>query len=35
MLFAFLFIITVPEVSKDALVEDKKAPSPVVGEEPL
>jgi MFS family permease len=35
MLMAFLFISTVPEVSRDAVVEDKKAPSPVAVEEPL
>ena len=33
MLLAFLLIITVPEVSKDAVVEDKKAPKPVAAEE--
>jgi hypothetical protein len=28
MLMAFLLILTVPEVSMDAVVEDKKAPQP-------
>ena len=29
MLISFLLILTVPEVSMDAVVEDKKAPQPV------
>jgi len=33
MLIAFLLIITIPEVSKDAVVQDKKAPNPVAAEE--
>jgi hypothetical protein len=28
MLFSFLLILTIPEVSMDAVVEDKKAPQP-------
>ena len=33
MLISFLLILTVPEVSMDAVVEDKKAPKPVAVEE--
>jgi len=32
MLISFLLIVTVPEVSMDAVVEDKKAPRPAVAE---
>ena len=32
MLISFLLIVTVPEVSMDAVVEDKKAPQPAVAE---
>jgi hypothetical protein len=30
MLISFLLIATIPEVSMDAVVEDKKAPQPAV-----
>jgi MFS family permease len=34
MLLSFLLILTVPEISMDAVVEDKKAPQPVLAAEP-
>jgi MFS family permease len=34
MLISFFLILTVPEVSMDAVVEDKKAPQPSLAEEP-
>ncbi len=34
MFISFLLILTVPEVSMDAVVEDKKAPLPALVEEP-
>jgi hypothetical protein len=33
MLISFLLILTIPEVSMDAVVADKKAPQPVFAEE--
>ena len=33
MLISFLLIATVPEVSMDAVIEDKKAPQPALVEE--
>jgi hypothetical protein len=33
MLISFLLILTVPEISMDAVVEDKKAPQPALAEE--
>jgi hypothetical protein len=34
MLISFFLILTVPEISMDAVVEDKKAPPPALVEEP-
>jgi MFS family permease len=34
MLISFFLILTVPEISMDAVVEDKKAPPPAIAEEP-
>jgi MFS family permease len=34
MFFSFLLILTVPEISMDAVVEDKMAPQPALAEEP-
>jgi hypothetical protein len=33
MLISFLLVLTVPEVSMDAVVEDKKATAAIVAEE--
>lgn len=33
MLISFLLVLSIPEVSMDAVVEDKKKPQPVVAEQ--
>jgi hypothetical protein len=35
MLISFLLILTVPEISMDTVVEDKKAPQPALAEKPV